>query len=473
VNITLDSSGSHPQYEVKVYGGEDKVWESRHRFAAFRDLNEKIINTSPGVLSAKFPPTFASSAYGIKLSAAQLSERRALLQLWLQDVIDSYDDLEEAVQERLFQFINVDNTHFQYGQEEKLNKKEFARAASASTISNKDNGKESPDPKRTHSNKEMSTLTDGRGKPTRRKSALAFIGGKSEEPQSKSFRRKSTQEAELTEQRRIAEESERLKAQSMLSVMVSRGSVVGGHPTYETMLTYDRNQRPHIVAKQFKDYRTLALDLSLLGISSDVTAGDNEPEQKSSTNLDLPPFPRTFRRSSLGIKLSENDLMLRCQGLDRWMRGLLVAYPKLSPEAQVHVNNFLHIDATATSEGDHTRFKAILQSLLKGWVRSDSTFRRDGDGNGKTSATQPVETVASKVDSSSDVSSSKMMGENPEKNQELQVTPSTEVSLGMEKTPTPAGGNRDHNSDIEWQEITPAAPQKKPPAGCVPGCVLS
>lgn len=108
--------------------------------------------------------------------------------------------------------------------------------------------------------------------------------------------------------------------------------------------------------KYFKDYRQLALNLSNQGVavgtveeSQSVLSGVSElrrnslPSQPSSTASaaattiegDLPPFPRTFRRSSLGMKLSEKDLQERCHGVDVWMKAVCQKYSQFSAESQV------------------------------------------------------------------------------------------------------------------------------------------
>lgn len=51
----------------------------------------------------------------------------------------------------------------------------------------------------------------------------------------------------------------------------------------------------------------------------------------------LPPFPRTFKRSSFGIKLGEKDLLERANGLNRWMQAVCQQYHQFSYESQVNL----------------------------------------------------------------------------------------------------------------------------------------
>jgi hypothetical protein len=107
----------------------------------------------------------------------------------------------------------------------------------------------------------------------------------------------------------------------------------------------------------FKDYRQLALQLEKEGLNVG-TIGEDESDVASTTGektrsagsmaqapvpaaatiaveADFPPFPRTFARSSFGLKLSESDLQERAEGLDRWMRALCQRYHLMTEGVQV------------------------------------------------------------------------------------------------------------------------------------------
>ena len=79
VDVTVDKSGKHPHFFVKCHGKDGQIWETKRRFAAFRDFRDRFVLVQPDLIKAEFPPTIASSAYGIQLSEKQLSERRSLL----------------------------------------------------------------------------------------------------------------------------------------------------------------------------------------------------------------------------------------------------------------------------------------------------------------------------------------------------------------------------------------------------------
>jgi hypothetical protein len=147
------------------------------------------------------------------------------------------------------------------------------------------------------------------------------------------------------------------------------------------------------VTKAFKDYRQLAMNLSNQGVNVGtieesqsvmsgitdrtrlstlptpltLTTSTSEPYWKTTSQLDegnvgqnrkssmptpltsqwagggaggqngLPPFPRTFKRSSFGIKLPEKDLQERCDSLDRWITGVCQMYFQFSGESQVRL----------------------------------------------------------------------------------------------------------------------------------------
>ncbi|CAE7703553.1 unnamed protein product, partial [Symbiodinium microadriaticum] len=138
-------------------------------------------------------------------------------------------------------------------------------------------------------------------------------------------------------------------------------------------ITFERAAPPHVISKKyFKDFRQLALDISNEGvpvvsvdaagisvsITSDLTGGSDTPNaliQKqqqggASSNGDatLPPFPRTYKRSSIGIGLPEADLQARSNGLDKWLRALMRAYHSYSPRVQGIINSFIEIDTDET-----------------------------------------------------------------------------------------------------------------------------
>lgn len=73
-------------------------------------------------------------------------------------------------------------------------------------------------------------------------------------------------------------------------------------------------------------------------------------------------FPRTFKRSFFGIKMSEEDLNNRCSGLGYWMNGILTRYHSLDIERKHIVNEFLRINSGKTQE-EEARNKAIIHAL--------------------------------------------------------------------------------------------------------------
>jgi hypothetical protein len=75
-------------------------------------------------------------------------------------------------------------------------------------------------------------------------------------------------------------------------------------------------------------------------------------------------FPRTFKRSFFGIKLSEADLDTRCAGLAYWMNGLLTRYHMLDLERRMVLNEFLKLSSPKTPEAD-VRNRLIIRSLAR------------------------------------------------------------------------------------------------------------
>ena len=73
-------------------------------------------------------------------------------------------------------------------------------------------------------------------------------------------------------------------------------------------------------------------------------------------------FPRTYKRSFFGIKLSEEDLNARCGGLSYWMNGILTRYHMLDMHQKGIINEFLKIISSKTAE-EEARNQAIFRAL--------------------------------------------------------------------------------------------------------------
>lgn len=125
-------------------------------------------------------------------------------------------------------------------------------------------------------------------------------------------------------------------------------------PDVDTGLYEKINGLPPIsVSYPFDKYRSLKQDLEETGVfTRDNTRGANEYNEKttklysSGSNpmlaiiLDCD-FPRTYKRSSLGFALSEQQLHERRALLNNWLGNLLKAFLKVSPNAQAQITDFL------------------------------------------------------------------------------------------------------------------------------------
>jgi hypothetical protein len=60
----------------------------------------------------------------------------------------------------------------------------------------------------------------------------------------------------------------------------------------------------------------------------------------------LPPFPPTFAKSKLGIKLTNDELRERAVMLDDWMRSLVASFAQLNRVSQDIVFEFLNLDSS-------------------------------------------------------------------------------------------------------------------------------
>eukprot|EP01033_Poteriospumella_lacustris_P017323 gene17323-12381_t len=105
---------------------------------------------------------------------------------------------------------------------------------------------------------------------------------------------------------------------------------------------------PISIMKVFDGYRTLMLDLEAMGVfpkdhAHKAQAYDEDDSTRRRSIVIDAPFPKTFRRSSLGINLSEQQLQMRVVMLNNWMGVLLRAFNSLPADAQQAILSFLGI----------------------------------------------------------------------------------------------------------------------------------
>jgi hypothetical protein len=83
VAVTLVTSSKHPEYLTLLTSAQngEVIWKFQTRFNSYRDFATFCEKSNPGLMTGTtFPPTHTTSAYGFKLSEAQLSTRRLLLE---------------------------------------------------------------------------------------------------------------------------------------------------------------------------------------------------------------------------------------------------------------------------------------------------------------------------------------------------------------------------------------------------------
>lgn len=110
---------------------------------------------------------------------------------------------------------------------------------------------------------------------------------------------------------------------------------------------------PIMIGYPFDRYRTLKQDLETAGVfTKENIRGLNDFNDRSSKlypagsnpvmgiRLDCD-FPRTYKRSSLGLALLEEQLAERVALLNNWLGHVMRAFSKFSPNAQSLVIDFL------------------------------------------------------------------------------------------------------------------------------------
>eukprot|EP00618_Florenciella_parvula_P034205 CAMPEP_0119542264 /NCGR_PEP_ID=MMETSP1344-20130328/53479_1 /TAXON_ID=236787 /ORGANISM="Florenciella parvula, Strain CCMP2471" /LENGTH=156 /DNA_ID=CAMNT_0007586449 /DNA_START=139 /DNA_END=606 /DNA_ORIENTATION=- len=128
---------------------------------------------------------------------------------------------------------------------------------------------------------------------------------------------------------------------------VSSFEMVDGHPMYRVSVSSSSSNKgkgshSRQFLFRFNAYRDLHSSLSSeLRREMEATA----------------PFPKTFKRARLGIKLTKSMLESRRKDLSHWLATLVSRFPSMSPSDRAKVSAFLHHDhhdkptATATSGG--------------------------------------------------------------------------------------------------------------------------
>jgi hypothetical protein len=119
------------------------------------------------------------------------------------------------------------------------------------------------------------------------------------------------------------------------------------------------------VAFTFDRYRSLKQELESVGVfTRENIRGVNDYNDAMSKlynggvnsilaiKLDCD-FPRTYKKSSMGISLSESEIQERAALLNNWMGKLLKAFQKFSPAAQQKIVDFLELNCKELHAGDN------------------------------------------------------------------------------------------------------------------------
>jgi hypothetical protein len=135
------------------------------------------------------------------------------------------------------------------------------------------------------------------------------------------------------------------------SPSASNDSVIFVLVLRQTTFTCLLEEHPYVVRKVFDEYRKLAESLSHYGVDVGDLEIDHDDDAVVITvqsaeavkKTDLPPFPRSYKRSKFGIGLTEAQLQARCQEMDAWMKAVTLKYPLYNIQAQVHMHrNTVH-----------------------------------------------------------------------------------------------------------------------------------
>ena len=108
VIVTLPSDG-HPLYVVQCESDAGGGWQTKNRFAAFRQLAETVDDVA-GV--SPFPPTWGRSKLGLRLRSHQIEERRELLKAWLVSILAARNRLNVLHEIQLGSLLGLSERNF-------------------------------------------------------------------------------------------------------------------------------------------------------------------------------------------------------------------------------------------------------------------------------------------------------------------------------------------------------------------------
>lgn len=306
---------SSPTYQLRLYRDGVTVADVSGRFAIYRDLYT-VINSDYScdkLVSSKFPPTLAKSSMGVKMSPQEVEMRRSMLDDFFRDLFNCFNDFPDQSRAAVAEFVKLSEADIELVPEPQ----QEPIAAS-----------ESPE-------RDISKGLSVKGFVSAIKRTVSSKSGADNEPSVGSVNKVSGFNT----------------AEGDIVVYVSRGSNIGGHQTYEINIKYDPRVRRLIISKEFKQYRTLMQTLAVHGVRhKDYAKGENAIDadddfiEAATFDKIIPiskPFPRTYKRSALGISLTEEALTDRCITLDKWVKDVLHLYHSFEPHAKDVVNRFL------------------------------------------------------------------------------------------------------------------------------------
>lgn len=133
---------------------------------------------------------------------------------------------------------------------------------------------------------------------------------------------------------------------------------------------------PAAVTSVFDGYRQLMQDLETVGVfskdhSSKAAIFDEDDDNRRRSIVIDAAFPKTFRRSSLGLGLTEQQAAARVVLLNHWLGALLRSFRSLPSDAQALILAFFHLEAptkagrrAAEEEENEEKLIKIAQSEM-------------------------------------------------------------------------------------------------------------
>mmetsp|Transcript_12090 Transcript_12090/g.24045 ORF Transcript_12090/g.24045 Transcript_12090/m.24045 type:complete len:202 (+) Transcript_12090:92-697(+) len=134
----------------------------------------------------------------------------------------------------------------------------------------------------------------------------------------------------------------------VLKAEVKLAEEQSGHPEYTVIVTDTKTLQSREVANRFDAFRKLKMKL--------------EAESKG---LITTPFPKTFAKSKVGVKLTKKEVAARVDGLNAWIAECLEKIGSMNEGEIILLSDFMGLKHLSVASATASRAAKVIE---KGWV---------------------------------------------------------------------------------------------------------